>query len=264
MVTTLVLVAAPPVPIDAQRSEFWAAIRDPAWRDARLAVAAARRAIAAGEAGAALEHATRAVQRAPARAPAWVALARSHALGERFAEACAAAEQALSIDPAALDAPDDAFAIAEAAIAGARWPLAARILDRAAGLLEPSRRRAELFAMRGDVALAMGPAHLPEALAAYREAVRQLGRDEPQAGIGLALALWRSGARDEALQLAQEVAARGRPPSRTLDARLPQTERAARRALLAQALGDLEAAEVLWREAGREGPWALADERSTP
>ncbi|MAC28606.1 MAG: hypothetical protein CMH59_19355, partial [Myxococcales bacterium] len=200
-----------------------------------------------------------AVRRLPERALGYVLRGLAAGQGGDLAPAIADFEAALERDPASLDEPLDGARAAELLARGGRHDLAARVLGRVLGRMREGGGRRSLYALYGDVLLTLGPARLSDAVRAYREALRTAAHD-PRAGIGLALALRRQaaatdGAGDEWRVLARRVAARGRLDALLNSIDVPESERAARRAVALEASGDRAAARNAWLQA-EHGPWA--------
>ena len=254
------------------QSDFWDEVRTPGLQAFRHHVARARAAIRARRFAHALDAAELAVETLPARAEGHVL--RGRALGEleRAPEALEAFYRALELDPAALDESADGRPAATIAATAGDHALSARILHRVLGRMPDSATRHYLYTLYGDVLLALGPAHLHEAIRAYREAIRGTATLDGRAGLGLALALLRAGELAEARSLVETVAHRSDPedlaelpeegaatsPLGALIERLPvpPTERAARSAIALEALDDPAAARVVWRVvAAEDGPW---------
>jgi tetratricopeptide (TPR) repeat protein len=246
----------------AQASDFWDEVKTPGLRQWRRHVADAREAASAGRWPAVLSEAERAIERLDERAPAHVL--RGRALGElnRPEEAVAAFERALELSETALDGTEAGSHAALLAAGAGAWELAARILPRVLGRMRVNSQRHDLYALYGDVLMTLGPARLREAVVAYREAVRQGGRGHVRANVGLALALRRAGELLESGDLAREAGRRGRLSSVLSAIPVPEAERAARRAVVHEALGNREEARVGWREAATFEPWrAHAEEQ---
>lgn len=240
----------------AAASDFWDEVRTPGLREYRREIVEARAALRAGSFDQALAHAELALARLGQRPEAHAA--RGRALGglRRDREACTALSRALEIDESSLDDLEDgAHASVIAATAGS-YELAARILSRVLGRLRAPQPRHELYALYGDVLLSLGPERLQEAILAYREAVRVQGPGATRVMIGLALALRRSGERLEAADLAREVAGQGRIDATLTGLPVPESERAARRAIVLAAIGDQEGARQAWTEASTGAAWA--------
>jgi len=239
----------------ARASDFWDEVRTPGLKDYRRHVREGRQAAEAGQWQEALEHAEQAIDRIEDRAPAWVLKGR--ALGElgRLSSAAEAFRRALAIDERALDDAESGTHAAQIAAVAGEHELAALILPRVLGRMESSSARGDLYGLYGDVLLTLGRERLREAIVAYREAVRHGARGSVQARIGLALALRREGEELEAGDLAAEVAARGRIDAMVATIPVPEGERAARRAVALDAVGDTEGARLAWEAALTWAPW---------
>jgi len=233
----------------AHASDFWDEVKNPGLRRYRRHVAEGRAAAASGRFEEALSEAEAAIERIGDRPEAFILKGR--ALGElgRLEGATAAFEHALTLDPDSLSAPEDGRHAAQLLAGGGRHDLAALVLPRILGRMPASSARVELYALYGDVLSALGPERLRDAIGAYREAVRQGGRHDPRAALGLALSLRRAGEEDEARELARGAATRGRIDGVLSALPIPDSERAARRAVALMAVGDREGARRAWREA---------------
>jgi len=257
VVVAFALLALPPVSAPAAASDFWDEVRTPGLREWKRNVREARAAAAAGNWDAALAESEAAIARIEDRAEAHVL--RGRALGElgRLDVAITAFSRALELDETTLDSAEDGVHAARIA-ASARAPeLAVRILPRVLGNMRPSSERADLYALYGDVLSALGPEYLRRAIVAYREATRHGGRGGVQAALALALALRRAGEELEASDLARDVAARGRVDALVGGVAVPEPERAARRAVVLDAIGDRAGAREAWEEALASEVWRV-------
>jgi tetratricopeptide (TPR) repeat protein len=254
-----VLVGAVPVS-RAEASDFWDEVRTPGLRVYRRHMSEARAALESGRVDDALVEATAAVERLPDRAEAHVL--RGRALGElgMLDDASAALRRALEADRGALDGATDGTHAAQILATAGDHETAAVILPRVLGRMRPSAARVEVHTLLGDVLLTLGPEHLEAAKSAFREAVRDGGRGQLRALLGLALALVRDGQEREALELARDAASQMPAIVRTLP--VPETERAARRAVVLDAIGDAGGALEAWRAAAQAGPWQEHAERA--
>jgi len=247
--------AAVPSPRAASAdSDFWDRIREPGLSEYRQEVEAAWEAFRARRFDEAIATAKRAVDQLPERPEAHVVLALACGEAGRLRPAIDAIESALEADPAALDDLAQGVSAAELAATAGSYDLARRILARLVGRMESDRRRARLYVLYGDVLLTLGPRHLSSAVAAYREAMRHQRGDDPRLLLGLALALRRAGSPTEAMDLARRAAERGHFDARLRTVPIPESEKAARRALALLAIGDQEGARRAFGEAA-EGPW---------
>jgi tetratricopeptide (TPR) repeat protein len=235
--------------VTAHASDFWDEVKNPGLRTYRRHIAEGRTAAVAGRFEDALTEADAAIAIIEERPDAWILKGR--ALGElgRLDIATEAFARALEIDEDALSTPEDGRHAAQLLAAGGRHDLAARVLPRLLGRMHASSARVELYALYGDVLSALGPERLREAISAYREAVRQGGRHDPRASLGLALCLRRAGEVEEARDLARGATTRGRLDGMLHALPIPESERAARRAVALMAIGDREGARQAWRDA---------------
>ncbi len=244
----LVVVALAPAS-GALASDFWDEVKSPGLRSYRRHLAEGRAAAAAGRFEDALSESAVAIEIIEERPDAWIL--RGRALGElgRLDAATEAFARALAIDDDALSTPEEGRHAAQLLAAGGRYDLAARVLPRLLGHMQASSARTELYALYGDVLSALGPERLGDAIAAYREAVRQTGRHDPRAALGLALCLRRADRAAEARDIARGVTTRGHIDGLLHALPLPESERAARRAVALMAIGDREGAKQAWRDA---------------
>jgi tetratricopeptide (TPR) repeat protein len=233
----------------ARASDFWDEVKNPGLRRYNRHIAEGRAAAAAGRFPEAVVEAEAAIVRLESRPEAWILKGRAFGELGRLDEATTAFERALAIDPDALSAPEDGRHAAQFLAAAGRYDLAAALLPRVLGRMSASSARVELYALYGDVLSALGPERLREAIAAYREAVRQGGRHDPRSALGLSLCLRRNGAEAEARDLARGASVRGRIDGVLHALPIPESERAARRAVALLAIGDREGAREAWREA---------------
>jgi tetratricopeptide (TPR) repeat protein len=231
----------------------------------RVASASSKLAGSATMAQAALAAAREANAVLPGRAATRALEGRALAALGFFAEAIAALDDARARDPRSLDDPLAllAYARAQARIGHAEKAADAyrALLPRASALTGAARSAVSTEA--GLVALARGPEWLDDAMAAFRESLRQSHDDsEPVAALGLALALDRRDEAEEARALLAD-----RDPG---DARAALSTETAKQlctvapneceALLALGLetADPVAARAAWQAyvaAGPEGPW---------
>lgn len=262
-VLAAVLAVASPAAATARAADepsWWAEVREPGLRRWHALVAQARESLEGRRFEDAEGLARAATELLPGRATAWVLLGLALGESARSDAAVDAFAHALDLDPACLDARDgaggDGAAAAHLAAHAGAWELAHRILTRLLGGLDPEdpARRA-LYALHADVCLTLGPETLPDAVAAYREVLRGTRRPDARALLGLALALRRRGETLEPFDLAREAAARGHVEARLRLVPGPAAERAARRALALEAIGDVEGARRAWAEAAVDGPW---------
>ncbi len=250
----------------AAASDFWDEVRHPGLRAWRQDIAQARLALRAHRFREAMAAANAAVARLPEQAEGYVVRALAAAQLGAPEDACRDLRRALELDPASLDDPLDAGRAAQILAGRGDFEAAARVLRRALARMREGHSRRALYTLYGDVLSALGPAHNADAIRAYREALRTAQRD-PRASLGLALALYREDAQGtEWRALARSVAARGRLEILLGGLALSEADRQARRAVLAEAIGDEAAARAAWG-AAQSGPWAAhaaarAEERS--
>ncbi len=253
----LALLALGSAPV--QGSEFWDEVKTPGLRAWRQDVARARTALRARRLAQAREAASAAIARLPDRAEAW--LVRGLAAGEA-GELQAARDDLLrarELDAGALDdatdgATDGARAGELLARAGSH-EVAADVLGRVLARMRSSQGRHGLYGLFGDALSVLGPERREDAERAYREALRDSAHD-PRATLGLALVLLRGGDDLEWRELGRRIAALGRLDALLLGLDVPETERAARRAVVLEAVGDTAGARAAWAIAAREGAWA--------
>jgi tetratricopeptide (TPR) repeat protein len=239
----------------------------------RLATAAAKLAAGAGpiEAHEAIVAADEAHKTLPGRAAPAVLRGRAQAALGEWRDAEASMEEALGIDPHAVDDPEALFARARAlgriGRAGEAQAALRSILPRASDLPPAERGRVEIEAAL--LAEASGPAGLDEAIAALRQATRD-AQDAllNLAQLALPLALDRAGEREESRLAATSGAMQKRDPLVVLaDARVMETladvgAEAEGSAIAAFALSERDpaGARALWTKylagAGGKGPWA--------
>jgi tetratricopeptide (TPR) repeat protein len=251
----------------ARAANVWERAKAPELRPYCDLLASGASKLAAGAGGA--EQALRAAQEAGKRMPGKLAplVLEGRALSRlgRHEEAWAVLDRARKGDAATLDDPWALVALARSAARTKRLTEAddayRALLPRAAAL--PASERGQAYVEAALVALARGPASLDTAIAVFRQARRE-AQDSAQtvAWLGLALALDRSGARDEARAL---LAERGRidPRASLADARARDlvaaplsTELAAAAALALEPI-DAAASRELWKKvAAAGGPWA--------
>jgi tetratricopeptide (TPR) repeat protein len=238
----------------AGASDFWDEVRTPGLRAFRHQVEDARTALRARRFDAALAAAEQAVGLLPDRPDGHVL--RGRALGElgQPQEAIAAFERGLSLADTALDDGEDGAHAAGIAAAAGAWELAARVLSRVLGRMSMTGIRRELYVLYGDVLLTLGPDRVRDAVLAYREALRA-GPQDVRASLGLALALRRAGEPVEAQELARAATGHGRVDSLVAALPVPDSERAARRAVALDAIGDAAGARAAWIEARSGDLW---------
>lgn len=245
--TTVLLVSALAPGADA--ADFWKDVKSPGGGAYRKAIDDGRRAVRGRRFNDALEAAERA-KKAMAGDPEGHALeARAAAELGDLRRADDAARRALALDPRAFANLDDAIPVAEAEAATGAF-------DRAAAILEPIvlrapngtlRRRA--YALLGDLHLLRGIDDGEAALRAYREALRGATSVDVRALSGLALVLRRRGEERSARELLHGLA-RVEWIAIIATFALPEAERAARRAIVLETLGNEAAAVAAWAEAG--------------
>jgi tetratricopeptide (TPR) repeat protein len=233
-------------PRAAVASDFWDEVRSPGLGSQRAHVNKGRDALGQNRPQLALQHADAAVARRAERADGHVLRGRALGALARHGEATAAFEQALALDPHALDDGTAATAAAQSALIVERADLALRVLTSAIARTRNAQMRARALLLTADALQAHGPSALRRAIAAYREALVE-SAFEKQSLLGLAIALHRAGEHDEALALA--VRAGVKPDPTWLSPR----EHAARMALWLLAIGDRAGAEQAWARAAEGG-----------
>ncbi|MEM9073325.1 MAG: tetratricopeptide repeat protein [Myxococcota bacterium] len=250
-----VMTIATLLPAGARASDFWDEVRTPGLRAWRNDLARARVALRARRFDQARTAAEAAITRLPDRAEGHVV--RALVAGEVGAleRAKEYLLTALSHDPGCLDNPAEGARAAEIFAKTGDYPHARQVLARLLGRMQPGGIRRTLYGLYGDVLLSLGPDQTADAIRAYREALRS-GRHDPRASLGLALALRRQTAEGtEWRDLARSVASRGRLEALLSSLAVPEEERAARRAVAAEAIEDEAAARTAWRSI-ESGPWA--------
>jgi tetratricopeptide (TPR) repeat protein len=236
-------------------SEFWDEVKTPGLRAWRQDVARARTALRARRLAQAREAASAAIARLPDRAEAW--LVRGLAAGEA-GELSAARDDLLrarELDAGALDDATDGARAGELLARAGSHEVAADVLGRVLARMRSSQGRHGLYGLYGDALSVLGPERREDAERAYREALRDSAHD-PRATLGLALVLLRGGDDLEWRELGRRIAALGRLDALLLGLDVPETERAARRAVVLEAVGDTAGARAAWAIAAREGAWA--------
>ncbi len=236
-----------PSPLAA--SDFWDEVRSPGLSAHRALIAAARELLQANRAELALLRADAAIEKRPERPAGHVVRGRALAALGRSEAALPAFEAALARSGAALDDEHDALVAARTALRCGRFELARAVASRTLARTRSAATRSAALFLLGDALQASGPEALRRALAVYREALVEDALDK-SALLGLALALHRSGDREQALLLA------ARAKSEPDGSALPPAELAARRGLWLLAIGDeTAAAEAFGQAAAQPGPW---------
>jgi tetratricopeptide (TPR) repeat protein len=249
LVCLTVWTAAPP----ATASDFWEEVRSPGLRAFRQHVAHGREArkeqrwsevLAAGE---------RAEAAQPTRCEGPLLQGWAHAGMGDVEAAVGLLRAAFDLDATCFDAPDEGGPVAEmAAFVGDRT-LAVAVLERVLGRMDDGAPRQALYALHGDMLLTLGPDRLADARRAYRQVLRR--QADTRAALGLALALRRAGSPAEADEVARLAAAHGRVDGLVARLPLPESEKAARRAVALEVLGDMEGARQAWQSAAEGSPW---------
>lgn len=251
--TVLVCASAWVVPPAALASDFWEEVRSPGARAFRAEVTRGetalkdkrwREALTAGERASEL--------RAERCEGPWIR-GRAHAGMDDVEAAVEHFRAALAREGRCLDAPEHGARAAVVAAAAGATDLAAQVLGRVLSTMEESPRRRALYALYGDVLLTLGPERLADATRAYREVLRR--HADMRATLGLALALRRADRPDEAAELALAAAVYGRVDALVARLPVPEAERAARRAVALEALGDTAGAQEAWRAATEGRVW---------
>lgn len=253
------------LPAGARASDFWDEVRTPSLHTYREHLARARASLQEGRPEEALAQAEAAIEMLSGRSAAHVA--RALALGRLRKQQAAvdAMREALRLDPEALDAAEPGGEAARVALRSGHAELAARILRRVVGKLPKGPPRRALLILQAEACMAQGRSALAQALFLFRSAMRGDATTNARAAIGLALGLHRQGQVDQAHVLAAKAAAHTRL-FRDLDASaLPPGERAARKALALEAIGDEQAAADAWRHAAESsGPWQAHAQEQQP
>jgi tetratricopeptide (TPR) repeat protein len=162
--------------------------------------------------------------------------------------------QALAIDASALDNPLWGTPAALSAIKADDLAFASDILTRVIGNMPAVPTRRELFALLGDTLLTQGPSRIVDAIVAYREALRGDGSTDARSLLGLSLALSRHDEHPSSAEVAARLTAASRVEVVVGGLPVPPSEKAARLAIAAEVLGDLERALAQWTAAS-DGPW---------
>jgi tetratricopeptide (TPR) repeat protein len=238
----------------ASASDFWDEVRNPGLAAQKTHLRRAEQALQQNQADRALAEAEGAAADCFACAPAFVVQGRALAALGRLGEAVVAFEHALQLTGDALDVESVALGAAAVAIHVGRPDLGVVVLIRTLARTQEPATRSRGLLMLADALLALGPADLRRAIAAYGPAMADDGARK-HALLGLALALHRKGEEAQGLALARRAEQEGDPNAAS--AWLPEPERAARVALWLAAIGDRTAAEQAWlRAAEGDGPWA--------
>lgn len=249
------LLALAPAQRAHAESDFWAEVRRPGTRAYREEVQRARRALRARRFNRSAQLAESASERLPDLPDAWVVLGLARGELGAIDQGAAALVRALELDPASLDDPLDGGQGADLLARAGDHERASMLLGRLLGRMSEGPNRQNLYVLYGDVLSVLGPERLADAERAYREALRAVAHD-PRAAIGLALVLHRQGGDEsEWRQLAELVATRGRVDELLGSLPIPDSERAARKAVALLAIGDRAGARSAWDHA-REGVWA--------
>lgn len=243
----------------ASASDFWDDVRTPGRAAARALGREARRALAEGRLEEALSTSKRIISLDSKTADNHVILGRVLSAMSHYREASTAFHRALALSPRALDHAGYGADAAKSACRAGDYPLAATILRRLVSHVPPGAQRDGLFALQGDVLLALGPDSLRRALTAYEHALRDATTPDAMLQLGLAVALMRAGHDADALKRVPSVTRKGRLRDTIERLPLPPTERQARLALLLEARGNRAAARRAWGLAAEAGPWATVD-----
>ncbi|MFW5924963.1 MAG: hypothetical protein ACOCV4_02290 [Myxococcota bacterium] len=235
----------------ARASEFWEEVRHPGLGAFRHHVERAQERLRAGNAERALREADRAIDALAGRCEGH--LMRGRALGElgSLEAAAEALASAVDRDATCADAPEHGGPAAEVAARAGQYALADAILARTLRLMRGGPERRALYALHGDVLLALGPDRLAEAIRAYEQVLRH--QRSVRAALGLALALRRADRAAEAEVVAREAVTRGRVDALVARLPLPLAEKKARLAVALDVTGDREGARRAWAGAS-EGP----------
>lgn len=245
----------------AAASDFWDDVRQPGRAAARALGREARHALADGRRSAALKAATTAVSLDPEAAASHVLLGRVLSVMSHHREAAAAYGRALALSASALDGSAEGGRAARSACAAADYRLASVILRRLVSHMPAGKDRNALFALQGDVLMALGPASLQAALTAYEHALRQSAAPDAMLELALALALRRAGHPPAGHRSGAGATRRGSLEDAIMRLPLPPTERHARLAMARAAAGNATGADRAWKLATEAGPWSAIDRR---
>lgn len=238
---------------------FWEAVRRPALVRYRALIRQAEAAMDEHAWARAAELSERAAALVDDRPEAHLLLGRASLSLHEPTTARKAFGAALGASATALDDPTLAQVAAHAAMLAGDCAFAARVLQRAVGLLDAGRERRQLFTRLGDALLCAGPASLAAALRAYRHALRGSHDPEDQSlplRLGMALALRRAGEREQARRALSGLSMPERLERSLQNHLLPEPERLARIATGLEAIGDQAGALQAWRDAASlGGPW---------
>lgn len=260
-VALMVLVLSPlGPPTAASASDFWEEVKTPGLRIHRREIERAELALRARRYEDALSAADAAIALVEGAPRAHVLRALS--LGElrRMDEAMAELRVALEIDARCLDEIATGRRAAELATVAGDYEMAAHVLERVLGHMSRGRMRRTLYALYGDVLSSIGPTRLRDSVAAYREALRGRSGSHERAALGLALALARSGEEVESTSLLREIADSSNLESLIRAMAVPEGERDARRALIAEHRQRRDDAIAGWERALASEPWREATE----
>lgn len=245
----------------AYASDFWDDVRRPGRAAARALGRDARHALAEGRNGEALAIAKRIISLDPDSAGNHVILGRVLSVMSHHSDASGAYRRALTLSADALDGTVRGGDAARSACRAGDYALAAAILRRLVSHVPAGQARGELFALQGDVLLALGPDWLQRALTAYEHALRDITAPDAMLELGLSLAMLRAGHRSEALERTPAASREGRLSDAVRRMPLPPAERRARLAMLREIRGDRSGARRAWKLAAQDGPWATVDAR---
>jgi tetratricopeptide (TPR) repeat protein len=252
-VVVLALLCVWVVPLPGRASDFWQEVRSPGTRAFRLEVTRGRAALEARRWQEARAAGERAMALRPVRCEGPALMGRALTEMDDVEGAVARFREALEREGTCLRAGEEAARAAEVAAVAGDPALAAEILQGLVATMSEGARRRALYALYGDVLLTLGPDHLEPATRAFREVLRH--QSDARSALGLALALRRAGRPDEAAELARVAAAHGRVDAMVARVPVPTAERAARRAVALEALGDVEGARAAWRTAAEGTVW---------
>lgn len=148
--------------------DFWAEVRTPGLRAWRAHMGTATTALRERRFQLAERKATLAIGILPERAAGYVARARARSNLGQIEAATADYRAALARDPEALTDPQVGALAASTFAEAGESTAALEVLERVLGRMENTGPRAELYALYGDLLLAVGPPRLAAAILAYR------------------------------------------------------------------------------------------------
>ncbi len=251
----LIIVCALAFPSGGRASDFWDEVRTPGLRAHATLMHEVAVAIRREEGHHALELLTRDPAIFADHPDTLRMRGLALALTGDSAGALQALQRAQQLDATVLD--DVTWGTRAALIAAKSGHLAwaSDIVARVVGGLPALPVRRELFSLLGDLLLTQGPTRLPEALVAYREALRGSTSTDVRSTLGLALALRRNGEPQAARDVMSRITAASRVDVVVNVLPLPESEKAARLAIAYEAVGDVEQALTQWAAAAALPMW---------